>query len=931
MVGENSPSDIFSFIQLRPRRKAENNGSISLDGSTPLAKEISGAPTPARRAEIANAALKQSKIKTSSDARHGRDILEATGAIAELKDPTTAELWEALPGLGEFQESDEFGRHRELLSDVLLASFFATKNIPEDLDGLQLVFRVYHLPNPEERKLPLAAFLQASLVAPELVRRDKGRTQAATARATSKAAGPGRAAIDSAISELVRLDRKDKLVQPNSAGLATRGTTAFALTADARKALSRDTAAVARAAGISLKTTPIETAVHMLAKEKVFLPVEAIKWPTPVVQTQTGTTLPPAPGPALVSPAGVADLLVVKQQIKRYEAAEIAHVENILAGEKKSRAHRRLERSEESFLSETETTRTQETELQTADRFELSREASETIKNDRKVGFDLSLSGKYGPTIEFSSSLSVEASTMEEQSEKSASRFAKDVVKRSLDRLTERQREVRTRTIIRETEETNLHEFTNSTAAHINGVYQFLDKIYETQIFNYGIRQMFDFMVPEPASFLWHVEKNPILDINLPPAPKELRQVCPDASYLTEDMALALAAEFGADIDPPPLPYLLLTTAFKHGQDDASESGVPRSNQQSDLNVPAGYRPVRARAQIAAITDDNPVMTLMVGTEQALWRPSSGDRINVSDGNQIAYRPTLYLTLGAEPFAMGSESKLSVALVAYETTSYVCEVAVVASRTAEAMDAWQLATFKKLRASHQERVREYEQKVAQLQAEAEARAERENRMPFGAPPSINRQTIATELKKHCISILTQQWYDAFDATKDGDPPTFDLAESVAEGAYIRFFEQAFEWDQLQWVFYPYFWARKRTWIERFVKQDIDPQFLEFWRAGSARVVAPVRPGFEDAISHFLETGKIWAGEGDPPKINTPLYVSIVDEIRERTGAPKGEIAVGEPWETRVPTALVLARTDAGLPKWKRKAPDEWAWEPETAS
>jgi hypothetical protein len=212
-----------------------------------------------------------------------------------------------------------------------------------------------------------------------------------------------------------------------------------------------------------------------------------------------------------------------------------------------------------------------------------------------------------------------------------------------------------------------------------------------------------------------------------------------------------------------------------------------------------------------------------------------------------------------------------------------------------------------------------------MKADAQAKAERENRLPFGAPPSVNQRTIATELKKHCISVLTQQWYDAFDATKDGEPPLFDVLEAAAEGSYIRLFEQSFEWDQAQWVFYPYFWARKITWVERFLKQDIDPEFLEFLRAGSARVVVPVRPGFELAVAHFLETGKLWGGEGEPPQINSPMYVSIIDEIRERTGAPKGELPVGTPWETRVPTALLLVRPKSDLPQWTCVSRDDWQW------
>ena len=53
---------------------------------------------------------------------------------------------------------------------------------------------------------------------------------------------------------------------------------------------------------------------------------------------------------------GVADLLVIKQQIKRYEPGEIAHVENVLATESRDRIHRSLDRVEERFFAESEKT-----------------------------------------------------------------------------------------------------------------------------------------------------------------------------------------------------------------------------------------------------------------------------------------------------------------------------------------------------------------------------------------------------------------------------------------------------------------------------------------------------------------------------------------------------------------------------------------------
>ena len=72
-------------------------------------------------------------------------------------------------------------------------------------------------------------------------------------------------------------------------------------------------------------------------------------------------------------------------------------------------------------------------------------------------------------------------------------------------------------------------------------------------------------------------------------------------------------------------------------------------------------------------------------------------------------------------------------------------------------------------------------------------------------------------------------------------PEFDVAEATAEGQVVRFFEQAFEWNNLTYLFYPYFWGRKSRWLDVFPLDDPDPQFRDFLRAGSARVPARGRP------------------------------------------------------------------------------------------
>ncbi len=84
------------------------------------------------------------------------------------------------------------------------------------------------------------------------------------------------------------------------------------------------------------------------------------------------------------------------------------------------------------------------------------------------------------------------------------------------------------------------------------------------------------------------------------------------------------------------------------------------------------------------------------------------------------------------------------------------------------------------------------------------------------------------------------------------------------------------------------------------------------QAGMARVVVTVKPGFEDAIMHFMAFGQIWQG-GQMPVLGNPLYLSLVDEIKEQ------EYVIEETWETIVPTNLIALQNDgvavdeSGLP------------------
>jgi hypothetical protein len=168
---------------------------------------------------------------------------------------------------------------------------------------------------------------------------------------------------------------------------------------------------------------------------------------------------------------------------------------------------------------------------------------------------------------------------------------------------------------------------------------------------------------------------------------------------------------------------------------------------------------------------------------------------------------------------------------------WVATVDVDCRCTAERLDDWRLQTFAALTEAHLRQREEFEQAVTALRDYAD-------RELVHRPPAENRRVEQEELKRLALTMLTGQEFELFGAVDDAEDglPGVALAEATAEGRYIRFFEQAFEWERMSYWLFPYFWARRASWLQRLALDDRDPQFAEFLRAGAGRVLVAARPG-----------------------------------------------------------------------------------------
>ncbi len=616
----------------------------------------------------------------------------------------------------------------------------------------------------------------------------------------------------------------------------------------------------------------------------------------PQAVTAVGDVVAGSPAPTTygtVAPAGIGDLLVVRQFLKGYEARELAHVENVLKGEYKERMHRRAVTTEETFTTETETKREEERDQQSTERFELKTEASQVQKEDMSLKVGVAVTAKYGPSVEFKGTTDFALNQSKEEATKIATSYSKDVTTRAVSKIFERRREERILKTTQVFEEKNTHGVDNKTGAeHVVGQYQWIDKVYEAQVFNYGKRLLFDIMLPEPAAFLLYALGNqPKAGAALvKPVPFELKPT--DISEWNYTYYVKQYEVVG--VEPPPQPYISVAKVLEGaGAKDGSTKTL-------EIAIKDGYQAIHVSVrQSFTMSNASASMDVIVGE----WI----HRFTQSDGWAWSY--TLSNEVGSVPVAIVTGAGVEVFADAFE---------IHCQRTPRALDEWRLKTHTSILQAYQKQLRDYEEKLAALETQTAQQV-------FGRNPLDNERLIRTELKKGTVSVLTAQHYELFGAIVVSQPegyPQPDLAEADAEGRYIRFFEQAFEWEQMMFFYYPYFWGRKPNWVKAALLQDTDPLFAEFIKAGAARVVVSVRPGFESAVGHFLESGELWDG-GDLPPITSPLYLSIIEEIKERDKAAGGEVPQGDPWEVHLPTTLIKLRDQASLPEWQKNDKGEW--------
>lgn len=607
-----------------------------------------------------------------------------------------------------------------------------------------------------------------------------------------------------------------------------------------------------------------------------------------------------------VKQLGIADYNKVEQSIQGYVEGEVAHIENVMAREYKEKATRRLRKSEITETTSSETEREQLTDTSTTDRFEMQSEVAKVIANSKD--FSGGVGVNYRPTnkLEISANANFATHNSKEESTRQAMTSAKEVTERALDRIVNKVKEERIVKIVEEFEENNSHGFDNRKGdKHVVGVYRWVDKVFKNQILNYGKRLMFEFMVPEPAKLHKLAMEKLVTDktamtLEQPDDPRKATGVNKLENYddLTDTNMKYWSGRYNVELEQKPDEFAYFGKSIAIEKQNDGRESVSKSDS---IKINEGYVAKFSKIIISGHEDTDGgqphVISALVGNKSV----STTTRLKgiLNDNPDF---------VAIDNFK--EEVPISIQYYNYHTgtvnVSVKCEI------LPEVKTKWKQQTFNAIIKAYEDALAVYNEQLAEKQALGV--------QILGTNPGFYREIENTILRKNCISYLIDQNITAKRTYgKDfhhingtgGSKQTFENTE-VRLGAdlddyaaFVKFIEQAFEWEIMSYNFYPYYWANRQKWVEMYqYDQTHDHIFKAFMQSGMARVIVTVRPGFEDAVRYYMQTGQIWNG-GEVPVIEDELYLSIVDELR----LPEGE-KVGKAWWTRIPTSMTILQAQS---------------------
>lgn len=367
---------------------------------------------------------------------------------------------------------------------------------------------------------------------------------------------------------------------------------------------------------------------------------------------------------------------------------------------------------------------------------------------------------------------------------------------------------------------------------------------WRTDLYRYGVRLTYDVVLPDPGRELRrrYTELREIDAQLAQPFYFGLR-----TTDLTPGNYTYYGGRYGVALPPPPEQSQRLQVS--RTVDYPNDPKQAQRLEELRLDVPAGYQLQSLAASVDVSTWNTAVappdrarllwVTVMAGTFRRPFGPGVDDYVIGSTA--------------INPAEVSQQGAVVVEFRSQYAHNGVFKVTGVVVPTATTMQTWRIRCWTMLREAayadylqNQDRLRQRRAALARDIATTDALTLRK----------MERE----QIMRAVLEWLFPGFNDANSVlTNAQNPGTLDADtwRAVMEyGEYIKFVQSAIDWDNVMVFLFPYFWDTYWSQEEKLFLAHPDAIHREFLRAGAARIVLAIKPGFEEEVVSLLDRGQL---------------------------------------------------------------------------
>jgi hypothetical protein len=527
------------------------------------------------------------------------------------------------------------------------------------------------------------------------------------------------------------------------------------------------------------------------------------------------------------------------------ERGELVYSVPLSPGEEVNIAHKEWTTTAEEFQTIVTDTLEEYSEKGVTEKSELSQSSTSEQQHSNGFNTGVTASGGYGP-VSITSTVGVSIQDSASSTQEFSRNHSIATTRKASTRSTKEHKMSFKVASAAGTEDKTVRKIKNPYPDKATRVdyYQLIRK-WEVNVYRYGIRLTYDITIPEPGSDLLTT----IVTIN--------------------ELNAALQEGFGGSSKLPWARFDLKPTAItrKNYTDlaaryNATVPSPPQERKHYDKVASHDWKSIDEASE-------NQYWTLDVDVDEDY----EIDSAKVDSSKTHYFDVPWHLNIQSVADFIGTSGKRTLVYATKYLGSVYIELRVRAKLKDPVFQDWQLKAWNAMRDSAQARYYEHR---AMLESRLAALTD-----ALGAQDALSlRKFEREEVMKGAIRWLFGPDFEFVPKGLPSDLYAKDESiaskkrwkEVLAHGELITFLHHAVEWENVLYFLYPYFWSHVSRWDLKKHLHHPDPMHRAFLRAGSARVVLTIRPGFERDFVSLLETGLL----GALPK-NHP-YLSIIEEM-----------------------------------------------------